>query len=332
MMSKAIFFLLCMSFLPLKTVAASEYYEKAKAEGTVVLYTSLANADTQPFNEAFEKKYPGVKVDMYRSGGPKVLQKILTEQRAGREAVDVALTQGPVLHALRQRKMLAKFDSPERKAFDERFKDSEGYWTDVYPTIHSIVYNTKAVTGSDIPRRYTDLLDSKWKGRLGLNQNNYMFLAAMIHLYGKEKGMDFLNRLADQQPQVRAGGTLTATLVGAGEVPLAVSVNANNVDNVREKGGPVDWARIDEPYYGEPHPVAVMANAPHPNAARLLAEFAISKEGQQLISDFGKMPGRGDIQPKIGVDRSKLRILPAEEEAKTAYYQKLFNDLFVKQR
>jgi iron(III) transport system substrate-binding protein len=329
---KTIIFLLFVSLRPLHADAAEMYYEKAKAEGNVVLYTSLANADTQPFKEAFEKKYPGVKLELYRSGGPKVLQKILTEQRAGREAVDVVLAQGPVLHALMQKQLLTKFDSPERKAFDERFKDPEGYWTDVYPTVHSIVYNTKLVTGADIPRRYTDLLDGKWKGKLGLNQNNYMLLAAMLNLYGQEKGMDFLNRLADQQPSVRTGGTLTATLVGAGEFPLAASVNANNVDNVREKGGPVNWARLDEPYYGEPHPVAVMANAPHPNAARLLAEFAISKEGQQLMSDFGKMPARGDITPKIGIDRTNLRILPPDEEAKTAYYQKLFVDMFVKRR
>lgn len=329
---QTIIFLLFVSLLPLHADAAEMYYEKAKAEGNVVLYTSLAGADTQPFKEAFEKKYPGIKLELYRSGGPKVLQKILTEQRAGREAVDVVLTQGPVLYALIQKQMLAKFDSPERKAFDERFKDPDGYWTDVYPTVHSIVYNTKLVTGSDIPRRYTDLLDGKWKGKLGLNQNNYMFLAAMLHLYGQEKGMDYLNRLADHQPSVRTGGTLTATLVGAGEFPIAASVNANNVDNVKEKGGPVDWARLDDPYYGEPHPVAVMAKAPHPNAARLLAEFAISKDGQQLMSDFGKMPARSDITPKIGIDRSKLRILPPEEEAKTAHYQKMFDDMFVKRR
>jgi iron(III) transport system substrate-binding protein len=330
MNGKMILFVLFVWLLPLKVEAASMYYEKAKAEGDVVLYTSLARADTQPFRKAFEKRYPGIKLEMYRSGGPKVLQKILAEHGAGRDAVDVVLTQGPVLYVLRGKQMLAKFDSPERNAFDERFKDSEGYWADVYPTIHSIVYNVKMVTGSDIPRRYTDLLDAKWKGKLGLNQNNYMFIANMLHLYGKEKGMDFLKRLAGQQPQVRTGGTLTATLVGAGEFPVAVSVNANNVDNVKEKGAPVNWAQMDEPYYGEPHPVSVMANPPHPNAARLLAEFAISKEGQQLISDFGKMPGRGDVQPKIAVDRSKLRILPAEEEAKTAYYQKLFLDLYVK--
>jgi len=120
--------------------------------------------------------------------------------------------------------------------------------------------------------------------------------------------------------------------VGAGELPMAFFVYANNVENVKEAGSPVDWVRIDDPLYGEPHPAAVMARAPHPNAARLLVEFAISKDGQQLISNLGKVPGRGDVQPKIGVDRAKLRIISPEDEAKTAYYQKMFDDLFGKGR
>lgn len=75
---------------------------------------------------------------------------------------------------------------------------------------------------------------------------------------------------------------------------------------------------------------AVIVRSPHPNAARLLAELAISKNEQQLISDLGKVPGRSDVQPKIGVDRAKLRMIAPEEEAKTAFYQKWLDDLFGK--
>jgi iron(III) transport system substrate-binding protein len=94
--------------------------------------------------------------------------------------------------------------------------------------------------------------------------------------------------LAQQNPQVRDWGTLTATLVGAGELPIAFSVNTHNVENVKESGSPVDWVRIEDPLYAEPHPATVTARAPHSNAARLLVEFAISKEGQQLMSKLGK--------------------------------------------
>lgn len=310
--------------------AESAFYAKAKEEGKVILYTTLAASDNKPFRAAFEQAYPGVQLEIYRASGTTVLQKILTESRAGAHLTDVVLAEGAALTPLRDANLLVKFDSPERKAFEARFKDKDGFWTDVYPTVHSLPYNTKLVASKDLPRRYTDLLDPKWKGKLAANRNNYMFIAAMLDLYGKEKGEDFIRKLAQQNPQVRSGGTLTATLVGAGEMPLAFVVYANNVENVKESGSPVDWVKVDEPLYAESHPVAVMARSPHPNAARLLAEFAISKSGQQLISQLGKVPGRSDVQPKIGVDRAKLRMISPEEEAKTAFYQKWWDDLFGK--
>jgi iron(III) transport system substrate-binding protein len=322
--------LTCLGGSVAPSAAQSAFYAKAKEEGQVLVYTSLAASDNKPFRSAFEQAYPGVKLEIYRASGTTILQKILTESRASAHLADAVLTEGAVLHALKDAKLLEKFDSPERKAFEARFKDKDGFWTDVYPTVHSIPYNTKLVARNDLPKRYTDLLDPKWKGNLAANRNNYMFIAAMLDLYGKEKGEDFLRKLAQQNPQVRAGGTLTATLVGAGEMPLAFVVYANNVDNVKESGSPVDWVRLEEPLYAESHPIAIMAGTQHPNAARLLAEFAISKNGQQLISNLGKMPGRSDVQAKIGVDRAKLRMISPEDEAKPAFYQKWFDDLFGK--
>jgi iron(III) transport system substrate-binding protein len=324
--------LVCCAGFVSQSAADSSFYAKAKEEGRALLYTSLAAEDNKAFRSAFENANPGVKLEIYRASGTTVLQKILTENRAGANLVDVVLTEGTVLHPLKDKNLLVQFDSPERKAFEARFKDKEGYWTDIYPTVHSIPYNTKLVAQQDLPKHYTDLLDPKWKGKLGANRNAFMFQAAMLNLYGKEKGEDFLRKLAQQNSQVRDGGTLTATLVGAGEIPMAFFVYANNVENVKESGSPVDWVRIEDPLYGESHPAAVMARAPHPNAARLLVEFAISKDGQQLISKLGKVPGRSDVQPRIGVDRAKLRIISPEDEAKTAYYQKMFDDLFGKAR
>lgn len=316
--------------LPLAAFANDTLYEKAKGEGKVLLYSSLSTGDTRELQKIFHKKYPGVQLEIYRTGGPKILQKIMAEHRTGKDIADVVMTKGDVIFILLKENLLAQFNSPERNAFDEQFKDPQGYWTDVYPTVHSIAYNTATVSEADIPRYYKDLLKPKWKRKLGLNTNNFMFLYAMIDLYGKEAGMDYLKKLASQEPEVRTGGTLTTTLVAAGEFPLAVSINANNVENVKQKGGPVDWARVKEPLYADLHPVGVMAKAPHSNAAQLFVQFAISKEGQTIIRDLGRIPARGDVEPKIAVDRSKLRIVDPEEGAKTKYWQGLLDKLFVK--
>jgi len=327
---RAVTFFAVVFLFPIGAFANDALYEKAKEEGKVLLYSSLSTGDTRELQKIFHKKYPGVELEIYRTGGPKILQKIMAEHRTGNDIVDVVMTKGDVIQILLKEKLLAPFNSPERNAFDEQFKHPQGYWTDVYPTVHAIAYNTAMVPASDIPRGYKDLLKPGWKRKLGLNTNNFMFLYAMMDLYGKEGGMDYLKTLASQDPQVRTGGTLTATLVGAGEFPLAVSINANNIENVKQKGGPVDWARVEEPLYADLHPVGVMAHAPHPNAAQLFVQFAISKEGQTIIRDLGRIPARSDVEPKIAVDRSKLRIIDPEEGTKTKYWQGLLDKLFVK--
>jgi hypothetical protein len=108
-------------FLSPAVHAESDFYEKAKQEGKVVLYTSFANSDTRVLKEVFDKKFPGVNLDIYRSGGPKILQKILAEHLAGSDFADVVMTKGDAVHLLVQKKLLAKFDSLERKAYEDHF-------------------------------------------------------------------------------------------------------------------------------------------------------------------------------------------------------------------
>jgi ABC-type Fe3+ transport system substrate-binding protein len=210
------------------------------------------------------------------------------------------------------------------------FKHPEKLWTTVYLGVHSIVYNTRTVAPKDIPRRYTDLLKPQWKDNIGISTTKYIVTYALLDLYGKEKGMDFLKKLAAQNPRARAGGTLIIELVGAGEFQLGFSVNADSVESVKKKGAPVDWARLDEPSYGDIQATGVLAKARHPNAARLFANFLVSKEGQAKLSELNNVVVRKDVAPKIAVDRSTLRVIDPAEGNRIDYYMGLINDLFVK--
>ena len=304
--------------------------DKAKDEGKLVAYLAMNAADAVTVQLSFEKKYPQIKVELVRLGAPAILQRILTEQRAGKMLADVVLGFGFVHYELAQQKLLAKYDSPERKNYVAQFKDAEGYWTNVMPIVHTIAYNNKMLSPAELPARYADLLQAKWKSKLGLNSNNLMFLAAMTTHFGKEAGMEFLQKLAAQVPQVRSGGTLLATLVAAGEFALGLTINENNVENLKLKGAPIDWLRLADPLYGELVPIAAMAGAAHPNAARLFIDYVLSREGQELFRNLGKIPARSDVAPKINIDRDKVRMIPPEESARTQYYAKLFDDLFIK--
>jgi iron(III) transport system substrate-binding protein len=310
--------------------AESTLVEKAKEEGKLVAYLAMNAADAVTVQATFEKKFPQIKVDLVRAGAPAMLQRVLTEYRGGKIFADVVLGFGFIHYELGQLKLLARYESPERPNYVAQFKDKDGFWTNVIPIVHTIAYNPKMLQPAELPVRYTDLLLRKWKGKAGMNSNNIMFLAAMMTHFGKEDGMDFLQKLAAQAPQVRGGGTLLTTLVAAGEFPLAFSINENNVENFKLKGAPIDWVRVADPLYGELVPIGIMAGAPHPNAARLFVDYTLSREGQELFRNLGKVPARNDVVPKFNIDRDKIKMIPPEEEARTGYYAQLFGDLFVK--
>ncbi len=310
--------------------AQTTLVEKAKQEGRLVAYLAMNAADAVSVQTSFEKTFPQIQVSLVRAGAPAMLQRILTERRGGKVLADVVLGFGFIHYDLAQQKLLARYESPERIHYVPQFKDKEGLWTNVIPIVHTIAYNTKMLPPAELPARYTDLLLPKWKGKAGMNSNNIMFLAAMMTHFGKDGGMKFLQNLAAQAPQVRGGGTLAATLVAAGEFPLAFSINENNVENFKQRGAPIDWVRLSDPLYGELVPIGIMAEAPHPNAARLFVDYALSKEGQELFRNLGKVPARTDVAPKYNIDREKIKMIPPEEEAKTDYYARLFDDLFVK--
>jgi iron(III) transport system substrate-binding protein len=324
--------LLILCWLSSPAFANPALYERARKEGQVLVYSSFNAAEFVSLKDAFEKKYPGVKVEHLRLAGAKLMQRILAEHQAGSNLADTVLIKGETMHVLGQKGLLAKYDPLEddKNAIDKMFRHPENLWTTVYLGVHSIVYNSRRVVNKDIPRRYTDLLKPQWKDKIGVSTTKYIVTYALMDLYGKEKGMDFLKKLAAQNPVARAGGTLIIELVGAGEFDLGFSVNADSVEAVKKRGAPVDWARLDEPSYGDIQATGVLTKARRPNAARLFSAFLVSKEGQQKIADLDNVVVRKDVEPKIALDRSKLRVIDPAEGNRIAYYMGLINDLFVK--
>ena len=324
--------LFCVFVLSSIALADPGLYERARKEGQVLVYSSFNAAEMVLLKDVFEKRYPGVKVEHLRLAGAKLMQRILAEHQAGRDLADTVLIKGETMHVLGQKGVLAKYDplEMEPEVLDKMFKHPAKLWTTVYLGVHSIVYSTRTVPPKDVPRRYTDLLKPQWKDNIGISTTKYIVTYALMDLYGKEKGMDFLKKLAAQNPRARAGGTLIIELVGAGEFQLGFSVNADSVESVKKRGAPVDWARLDEPSYGDIQATGVLANAKHPNAARLFASFLVSKEGQAKLSELNNVVVRKDVTPKIAVDRSKLRVIDPVEGNRIDYYMGLINDLFVK--
>ena len=311
--------------------ADTALYERARKEGQVLVYSSFNAVEMVTLKNSFENRYPGIKVEHLRLAGARLMQRVIAEHQAGSDQADSVLLKGETMYVLGQKGLLAKHDplADDKNAIDKMFKHPDNLWTTVYLGVHSIVYNTRRVAARDI-RRYTDLLKPQWKDKIGVSTTKYIVTYALMDLYGKEKGMEFLKKLAAQNPVARAGGTLIIELVGAGEFDLGFSVNADSVEAVRARGAPVDWARLEEPSYGDIQATGVLIKARRPNAARLFSNFLVSKEGQQKLADLNNVVVRKDVEPKIALDRSKLRVIDPAEGNRIDYYMGLINELFVK--
>ena len=197
--------------------------EGAKKEGPVSIYTSLNTKDSGPITEAFEKKY-GVKTLLWRSSSEKVLQRAVTEARAGRFACDVFETNGPEMEALYREKLLAEFHSPHFKDLPPgAFTKHRHYVADRF-NFFTIGYNTNLIKPEEVPNTYQDLLHPRFVGKIGIEAGDTDWFAAIVKFMGEEKGLAFFRKLAEMKPQMRTGHTLMAELVSSGELPIAATI------------------------------------------------------------------------------------------------------------
>jgi ABC-type Fe3+ transport system substrate-binding protein len=290
--------------------------QEARKEGEIVWYTTMSLDQSKQFMDSFIKRYPFLRPSVFRSGGGALLNRIVSEARAGKSLLDVVNGNGELVLPLTELGVLGPYLSPERRVIPEDLKDAKGFWTSVYVNSVVLGYNKKLVPRENVPRSYDDLLDPRWKGgRISLDDSYTTFLQGLISAWGREKAVAYLRRLAEQQPVVMRGSTVRVQLAAAGEFPLVVAY-ANIIQNLAERGAPVDWTAL-EPAVISLNTVMLGAKATHPNAARLLIDYTLSKEGQEKLWEFQRVPARSDIEPKPArLFRGYQRTVVAPEEYK----------------
>jgi len=311
------------------SAAASEWKDKAEAEGKLTWYASLSATDARRLIDRFKELYPKIDAQFYRAGDAQLMERILAESRAGRFDWDVVSTTGYYAYSLKKRGMLASYDSPERKFIRAGHKDPQASWTSIYTNYTVVGYNNRLVAKDNVPKSHMDLLKPIWKGQIGLVSTAYEWFAVMLQGMGNEKGMALMRELAKQQPQLRNGRTLLAQFVAAGEVNSALAAYSQNFENLKRDGAPVDWVALD-PVYGNLNPMGLSAKAPHPSAGKLFIDFVLSKVGQETIRAQRRVPDRIDVLP----DPPKLAqgfnaIFTADEVYENFdRYVKLFQEIF----
>jgi iron(III) transport system substrate-binding protein len=301
----------------------------ARAEGALTIYSSMNEQEGLPLWKLFEDA-SGVKVSYVRTSDSIILSRIAIEHRARQRSWDIAVT--TTVNRLPNEALL-QFDPPQAQALIPAARDPGRRWYGVYANYNTPAYNTDLVKASELPKSYENFLAHKeWAGKIALDDTDDEWLSAIMRLYGEERGKQLLKDIVAVLKPVMVDGHLAlARSVGAGEYWLALNNYASLTVNVRLSGAPTDFWALDPValFFGS---VGVSAQAPHPNAAQLAANFILSREAEQFLTKRGRMPTRTDVpvNPPAVAEMLKERkiiatIFAGEEQKK---WQGLFKEIF----
>jgi iron(III) transport system substrate-binding protein len=270
--------------------------KEAKNEKSVVWYAPMNREDLRQFTGAFEAEYPFLKVEILTGGPQSLLNRILTEHRAGRHNYDTLNIRSSALFTLKKANAVGRFDSPHRRGLRPGFYDKDGYFNGIWASLMVFLYNTKQVSKAEAPKSLSDLLQPKWKGKMGLDQDADDFLAALLEYYGDEKGRQFARSLGAQALNIRKGRTLISQLVAAGEFPLQIDAHHHEAVSLRRAGAPIEYV-FPEPFVPvkSVSSLVMASQPPHPHAAALLVDFMISKKGQEIAFKQRRWPAFKDL-------------------------------------
>lgn len=297
--------------------------EGAKKEGTLMVYSSMTERDTANVVKGFEEKY-GIKVSVWRSGKDKVLQRVISEGRAGRDAADLVWNVSPEMEALHREKLLQPVWSPLEANLIPQAVPKHGEWAGSMLYVFVQAYNPKKVGKDELPKTWQDLTDPKWKGRLGIEFKQQEWFYRLLTVLGEEKGLAlFRNIVATNGLSIRMGSSVLANSVANGETDLALTMYSFLVDQFKAKGGDIEYLAL-APTIALPDGVGIPKRARHPYAATLFFDYMLS-DGQKILADnLVATTAKGD--PSMVRFPQPVYIDPARVLDDYAKWTKLYDD------
>ncbi|MGQ0663622.1 MAG: ABC transporter substrate-binding protein [Pseudomonadota bacterium] len=264
--------------------------EAAKKEGKVAFYTSIEVQVAEKVAKAFEAKYPGISVQVERSGSERIFQRIGQEYSSRIYAADVINTSDAAHFVIWKRDGWLAAHLPEDVArhFPPDQRDPGGMYASWRASLSVIGYNTKLVKPEDAPKSFADLLDAKWSGKIVKAHPSYSgtILTSTFQI-ARDIGWDYFEKLAKQKVMQVQSAVEPPKKLSLGERAVMADGNEYILLQLKQEGHPVEVVYAKE---GTPliiSPSAVLKNAPRPNAARLFQNYLYTAEAQQFLVDVG---------------------------------------------
>jgi iron(III) transport system substrate-binding protein len=303
------------------------------AEDTLTLYTTIAEKDLPTLLGPFEAEH-GIKVNVWRAGTDRIMQRTMSEAAAGRYDVDVIHFGSPEMEALARENILEPIDSPAHADLQPGSVPAHRQWAATLLSVWVQAYNTDLIRREDLPTSYRDLLDPKWKGKLGIEAKDQDWFASVADVVsggvgGEEEGVEFFRRLgATNGVSARLGHTLLNNMVISGEVPLALTLYNYMPEQAKKKGAPIDWFAL-EPAIARSNAVGVARRAPHPAAARLFYDYLLGEDAQRLFVSMDYVPSNTKVaSPLAGV--TILQTDPVRSLDEVDKWTRLFEETLLK--
>ena len=263
----------------------------AQREARVIWYSALGGDTSASLAAAFEARYPGLSVDLVRTGNAELLARVSEERLAGRAGFDLITASQSTLAALRDLGALQPFRSPVADSYPDSARepaaDGGTNWIINVESYLGFAYNTRLLRDDEIAHTYQELLKPSLKGKMAILGSD-----AGLRLIGnlaQYQGDDFLRRFAEQEVAVQmVGSQALVDLIASGEVPASPSIYRSLAQTSVAKGAPIRWLPL-EPVTVSALGVALAAGAPHPHAAQLAGDFLLDADAQQILVslDYG---------------------------------------------
>jgi iron(III) transport system substrate-binding protein len=301
--------------------------EQAKKEQQVVVYSTMTVNDGKALAAAFEEKY-GVRVVHWRSGAERIVNRAITEARARRFEADVFETSSNRMEMLYRERLLEDFHSPAlRELVPAAFPRLHRQYVANRFAFYVMGYNTSLVKPEELPATYEDLLHPRWTGRITIEGTDFQWFSSVVKAMGEQKGLAYFRKLAALKPTIRNSHILIAQLVAAGEVPFFLNAYNNNMETLKLQGAPVDWKPL-QPAFGLAASIGLSRYAPRPHAALLFVDFALSKEGQEIVKSVNRVPASSLVDSPLNKFKHEI-IDPAAALDEDEIWRKHFSSIFL---
>ena len=319
--------LLLCGVTPAPAQTIDEVYKKALSEGgTLNFYATLAQVNAATILPAFEKRFPGVKVNHVDATSDQLAARIIAESRGGKVIADVFQTLLDGMIRVQSQGLFLDKLYAEAAAYPAELKGANWVATDLIYIVPA--WNTTQVKKEEEPKQFEDFAEPRWKGRLIAEPRDAEFLIAFAEQKYKnsDKAVGLFKRIAANGVEFHSGHPQLAELLTAGQGAICLTCCTHHLLPRMHKGAPLNYMRSFG--VGLITATAVFKNAPHPNTAWLFHRWAASDEGQKAFGIEGRVPANPKVEPAEAIGLETVYGLGEKEYKEFAKYEKIWKQIF----